>query len=69
MVMRRGRALRLHSAVEGFVAAQRAAAVGEDVSELLERIPATLKVIRLVRPKFACNHCERVVEGLLGERL
>jgi transposase len=35
---------------------------GEDVSELLERIPATFKVIRHVRPKFACNHCERVVE-------
>ena len=27
---------------------------GEDVSEQLERIPATYKVIRHVRPKFAC---------------
>ena len=27
---------------------------GEDVSEQLERIPATYKVIRNVRPKFAC---------------
>jgi len=27
---------------------------GEDVSEQLERIPATFKVIRHVRPKFAC---------------
>ncbi|MDE3063986.1 MAG: IS66 family transposase [Acidobacteriota bacterium] len=36
---------------------------GEDVSEQLERIPATFKVIRHVRPKFACNHCERVVEA------
>ena len=36
---------------------------GEDVSEQLERIPATFKVIRHIRPKFACNHCERVVEA------
>ena len=28
---------------------------GEDVSEQLERIPATYKVIRHVRPKFACS--------------
>jgi transposase len=36
---------------------------GEDVSEQLERIPATFKVIRHVRPKFACSGCERVVEA------
>jgi transposase len=36
---------------------------GEDVSEQLERIPATYKVIRHVRPKFACAACERVVEA------
>ena len=36
---------------------------GEDVSEQLERVPATFKVIRHVRPKFACNHCERIVEA------
>ncbi len=36
---------------------------GEDVSEQLERLPATFKVIRHVRPKFACNHCEQVVEA------
>jgi transposase len=36
---------------------------GEDVSEQLERIPATFKVIRHVRPKFACKQCERVVEA------
>jgi transposase len=35
----------------------------EDVSEQLERIPATYKVIRHVRPKFACAGCERVVEA------
>ena len=36
---------------------------GEDVSEQLERIPATFKVIRHVRPKFACASCESVVEA------
>jgi transposase len=36
---------------------------GEDASEQLERVPATFKVIRHVRPKFACNHCERIVEA------
>ena len=36
---------------------------GEDVSEQLERIPATFKVIRHVRPKFACAGCEHVVEA------
>jgi transposase len=36
---------------------------GEDVSEQLERIPATYKVIRHVRPKFACAACEHVIEA------
>jgi transposase len=36
---------------------------GEDVSEQLERIPATYKVIQHVRPKFACGACEQVVEA------
>ena len=36
---------------------------GEDVSEQLEHIPDSFKVIRHVRPKFACSGCERVVEA------
>jgi len=36
---------------------------GEDVSEQLERMPASFKVIRHVRPKFACAGCESVVEA------
>ncbi len=36
---------------------------GEDVSEQLEYIPDSFKVIRHVRPKFACSCCERVVEA------
>jgi len=36
---------------------------GEDVSEQLEYIPDSFKVIRHVRPKFACSACEHVVEA------
>jgi len=36
---------------------------GEDVSEQLEYIPDSFKVIRHVRPKFACSGCEHVVEA------
>jgi transposase len=36
---------------------------GEDVSEQLEYVPDSFKVIRHVRPKFACPACERVVEA------
>jgi transposase len=36
---------------------------GEDVAEILEYIPANFKVIRHVRPKFACKLCERIVEA------
>jgi transposase len=36
---------------------------GEDVTEQLEYIPDSFKVIRHVRPKFACNGCDRVVEA------
>jgi len=41
---------------------------GEDVSEQLERIPASFKVIRHVRPKFACAGCQSVVEAPVPAR-
>ncbi len=41
---------------------------GEDVAEILEYIPANFKVIRHVRPKFACKKCERVVEAAAPSR-
>ena len=47
--------------------------IGEEVSETLDRIPATLRVLRTIRPKYACRACEsgvaqapapaRLVEG------
>src|SRR5205807_8025164 len=37
--------------------------LGEDVSEILEYVPARFKVIRQVRPKLACGCCERIVQA------
>jgi len=36
--------------------------LGEDVSEILERVPATYKVIRHVRVKMACTKCDVIVQ-------
>jgi transposase len=36
---------------------------GEDISEQLEYVPDTFKVIRHVRPKFSCAGCDRIVEA------
>ena len=36
--------------------------IGEDVSEVLEYVPARFRVIRHVRPKLACTACERIVQ-------
>jgi len=37
--------------------------LGEDISEILEFVPARFKVIRQVRPKLACACCERIVRA------
>ncbi len=36
---------------------------GEDVAEQLEYVPARFKVIRHVRPKFACTSCQTLVQA------
>jgi transposase len=36
---------------------------GEDISEQLEYVPDSFKVIRHVRPKFSCTGCDRLVEA------
>ena len=36
---------------------------GDDVSEQLEYVPESFKVIRHMRPKFTCTGCDRVVEA------
>jgi transposase len=37
--------------------------LGEDVSEILEYVPASLKVIQYIRPKLACAGCDRIVQA------
>jgi len=37
--------------------------LGEDVSEVLEYIPASFKVIRQVRPKLSCTCCDSIVQA------
>ena len=37
--------------------------LGEDVSEMLEYVPAQFQVIRQVRPKLCCTSCERIVQA------
>jgi transposase len=39
------------------------ARLGEDVTEVLEKIPARLRVIRHVRPRYACRVCEAVFQA------
>ncbi len=36
--------------------------LGEDVSEVLEYVPARFKVIRHVRPKWVCRCCEHIAQ-------
>jgi transposase len=42
---------------------------GESVSEMLDWIPAQLRVIRTTRPKYACRTCETVVQAPAPERV
>jgi transposase len=37
--------------------------LGEDVSEMLEYVPARFKVIRHVRPKLSCTGCDTIVQA------
>src|ERR1700691_5912927 len=42
--------------------------LGEDVSEVLERIPSRFQVIRHVRVKLACARCDRIVQAAAPSR-
>ena len=37
--------------------------IGEDITEVLEKIPARLKVIRHIRPKLSCRGCETIIQA------
>ncbi len=43
--------------------------IGEDVSEVLDRIPAVLRVVRTIRPKYSCRACEDIVQAPAPARL
>jgi transposase len=43
-------------------------AIGESVSEMLDWIPAELRVVRVTRPKYACRACGTVVQAPAPER-
>jgi transposase len=44
--------------------------IGEDVSEALDIVPAVLRVIATVRPKYACRHCETgIVQAPAPQRM
>lgn len=42
--------------------------LGEDVSEQLEYVPASFRVIRHVRPKFACSCCDHIAQASAPSR-
>ena len=42
--------------------------IGESVSEMLDWVPATLRVVRIRRPKYACRACETVHQAAAPER-
>lgn len=44
-------------------------AIGESISEMLDWVPAQLRVIRTVRPKYACRVCKTVTQAPAPERL
>jgi transposase len=44
-------------------------AIGESVSEMLDWVPAQLRVIRITRPKYACRSCNKVEQAAAPERL
>ena len=37
--------------------------LSDDISEILEYVPARFKVIRQVRPKLSCSSCDRIVQA------
>lgn len=37
--------------------------IGEDISEVLEHIPESFKVIRYIRPRCACTTCDNIIQA------
>ena len=39
--------------------------LGDDVTELLEYVPSSFKVVQIVRPKLSCRECETIMQAPL----
>jgi len=37
--------------------------IADDISETLEHVPSSFKVIRYIRPRCACNSCDKIVQA------
>jgi len=37
--------------------------IGDDVSEILERVPESYKVIKYIRPRCVCTNCDNIVQA------
>lgn len=37
--------------------------ISDDISEILEYVPSSFKVIRNIRPRCACTNCEKIVQA------
>ena len=43
--------------------------IGDDVSEVLDVVPASYRVIKVVRPKYSCKCCQKVIQGEAPQRV
>lgn len=43
--------------------------IGESVSEMLDWVPASVRLLRIRCPKYACRCCETVVQATAPKRL
>lgn len=43
--------------------------IGEDISEILERIPESFKVIKYVRPRCTCTNCDNIVQAYVPSKV
>lgn len=43
--------------------------IGDDVSEILDVVPLSFRVIRVVRPKFSCSACSKLVQAPAPQRV
>ncbi len=43
--------------------------IGEDVSEVLDIVPAKYRVIKVIRPKFGCKACNKISQAPAAERV